>query len=131
MTLKTSTYLLFVPVFLFFAVLACTGQLANMVINAPPAFVCPTPLPIPTDVMPPPDTVGPGTPIPTPRPIYTPYPTVRPYVITPPDDFYVGDPVDAGNVRFVLRDVATVSASPTDDGSARRRGMRIGSSRGR
>jgi hypothetical protein len=57
--------------------------------------------------------------MPTLRPTYTPYPTATPYVIGPPDDFYAGDPVDAGGVRFVLSDVATVPATPADDGAAR------------
>lgn len=46
--LLRSIYVLVSPVFMFLAVLACSGQLANMQINDEPVYVCPTSTPRPT-----------------------------------------------------------------------------------
>ena len=56
MTLKPSIYLLFVPVYLTLAVIACTGQLVNMQIRDEPVYVCPTSTPRPTHTPRPTDT---------------------------------------------------------------------------
>ena len=74
-------------------------------------YVCPTP--IPTAVVPQP-TPLPGTPLPFPTPIPLP-PT--PYVITPPQDFYVGDAVYVGQSGAALRlrfRLLGVQAQPAD-----------------
>ena len=92
---------------LLVAVLACATPIADR----PPVYVCPT--------LPPPPTAIPfPTPYGTPYyPVFpTPYPT--PYIITPPQDFYVNDAVFVGNryasqrIRFRLRNVRTLPASP-------------------
>ena len=102
--LKPSIYLLFVPVFLTFAILACAGTALSGV----PSFSCPTTVPF-TAV----PTVLPGTPTLTPAPTQLP---ATPVSITAPDDFYIGDWVQVGEaVRFRLRDVMAV---PLDDESA-------------
>jgi len=102
--LKQSIYLLFVPVFLTFAILACAGTALSSV----PTFTCPTAMPF-TAV----PTVLPGTPTLTPAPTQ---PPATPVSITAPDDFYVGDGVQVGEaVRFRLRDVIDF---PLDDESA-------------
>ncbi|MBK8135718.1 MAG: hypothetical protein IPK52_07760 [Chloroflexi bacterium] len=75
-------------------------------------YVCPTP--VPTAVVPQP-TPLPGTPLPFPTPIPLP-PT--PYIITPPQDFYVGDAVYVGQpgaplrLRFRLLDIQAQPAEP-------------------
>lgn len=104
------------------AILACATPLPD----APPVYVCPSDVPPPP---PPPPTVTPwgipyipptatpfGVPfIPSPLPPPTAVPTA--YIITPPDDFYVGDAVFVGQagaghrVRFRLQNVAS-SAAP-------------------
>ena len=105
--LARSIYLLFVPVFLFLALLACAGT----ALTAIPTFTCPTATILPT--------VLPGTA--TPLPPLLPAPT--PHTITAPDDFYLGDWVTVGRagkalaVRFRLTDVETF-ASERDDQSA-------------
>ena len=78
-----SIYVLMSPIFMLLAVLACagTGLLDT------PSFTCPTAIP---------PTVLAGTPTPIP-------PT--PVIITPPNDFYLGDPVTVGAVEFRLVDV--------------------------
>jgi len=99
-----SIYLLFVPVFMIFAILACAGTALSGV----PSFSCPTTVPF-TAV----PTVLPGTPTLTPAPTQ---PPVTPVSITAPDDFYVGDWVQVGDaVRFRLR---AVMDFPLDDESA-------------
>lgn len=104
-----SIYVLVAPVVMILAVLACAGTpLTGM-----PLFVCPTDAPLPTI------TTLPGTATPTTAP------TATPYIITPPQDFYLDDPVRVGNpagavqVQFRLTDVATLPASPARDGSER------------
>ena len=105
--LARSIYLLFVPVFLFLALLAC----AETALTATPAFTCPTATALPT--------VLPGTATPSPGSL----PSPTPYTITAPDDFYLGDWVTVGRagealaVRFRLTDVETF-ASARDDQSA-------------
>jgi len=102
--LKQSIYLLFVPVFMILAILACAGTALSGV----PTFTCPTAVPF-TAV----PTVLPGTPTLTPAPTQLP---ATPVSITAPDDFYIGDWVQVGEaVRFRLRDVLAV---PLDDESA-------------
>ncbi|RMG74253.1 MAG: hypothetical protein D6711_09235 [Chloroflexi bacterium] len=97
------------PVFMFFAVLACTGT----PLTDTPVYICPTPVPLPTS------TVLAGTPQPTPRPQPT------PYVILPPTDFFVGDAVFIGTsvsengVRFRLQSVGSQPASPDGNGEPR------------
>ncbi|MEO0560555.1 MAG: hypothetical protein AAF125_00475 [Chloroflexota bacterium] len=54
--LLRSIYVLVSPVFMFLAVLACSGQLANMQINDEPVYVCPTSTPRPTHTPVPTDT---------------------------------------------------------------------------
>ncbi|MEO1440411.1 MAG: hypothetical protein AAFV33_08395, partial [Chloroflexota bacterium] len=54
--LLRSIYVLASPVFMFLAVLACSGQLANMQINDEPVYVCPTSTPRPTHTPVPTDT---------------------------------------------------------------------------
>lgn len=93
--------LLVAPVTLMLAILAC-----GTVVTQQAYYTCPTPIP-PTPV--PQPTVLPGTPIPFPTLIPLP-PT--PYIITPPQDFYVGDAVFVGSqgapvrLRFRLYDVS-------------------------
>ena len=105
--LLRSIYLLFVPVMLLFAALAC-----GTVVTDSAFYVCPTPVPPTAGPQP---TYLPGTPIPLPTPIPPP-PT--PYRIAPPQDFYVGDAVFVGQpgaalrLRFRLQNVQTRSAPP-------------------
>ena len=54
--LRRSIYALLAPIYLTLAVLACTGQLANMQINDEPVYVCPTSTPRPTHTPRPTDT---------------------------------------------------------------------------
>src|SRR5262245_37693456 len=107
------------------AILACTGELANIQISDQPVYVCPTSPPPLTSVPPATATTLPGTPTPTPYPTSTPYPTATPYVIRPPQDFYVGDAVYTGgfqpsaSARFRLQNVQTIAASPDENGQPR------------
>jgi len=106
--LLRSIYLLFVPVMLVFAALACGTMVTDSAF-----YVCPTRVPPPAG---PPPTYLPGTPIPLPTPIPPP-PT--PYRIEPPQDFYVGDAVFVGQpgaalrLRFRLQNVQTRPAPPS------------------
>lgn len=85
------------------ATLACGTALHDV-----PVYVCPTEVP---------PTILPGTPQPPP-------PT--PVVITPPQDFYAGDPVIVGTagaplrVQFRLLNAQSFAASPDEDGRPRR-----------
>lgn len=105
--LLRSIYLLFVPVMLLFAALAC-----GTVVTDSAFYVCPTRIPPTAGPQP---TYLPGTPIPLPTPIPPP-PT--PYRIEPPQDFYVGDAVFVGQegaalrLRFRLQNVQTLPAPP-------------------
>lgn len=102
--LLRSIYLLFVPVFLLFAILACVGT----VLRDGALYVCPSP--IPATAAP---TVLPGTPLPPPTAL-----PPTPFVITPPQDFYLGDAVFVGaagaavRVRLRLQPVRSYPALP-------------------
>lgn len=102
--LLRSIYVLFVPVFLLFAALACVGT----VLRDGVIYICPSP--IPATAAP---TVQPGTPSPLPTAL-----PPTPFVITPPQDFYVGDAVFIGaegapvRVRLRLQPVRIYSATP-------------------
>ena len=82
-----SIYLLFMPVFMFIAILACAGT----ALLETPRYTCPTDVPLPTAI-----TLL-GTPSPTSVPPAT------PYNIMPPSDFYVGDAVFIGGQLSPLR----------------------------
>jgi hypothetical protein len=111
--LLRSIYLLFVPVMLLFAALACGTMVTDSAF-----YVCPTPIPPTAGPQP---TYLPGTPIPLPTPIPPP-PT--PYRIEPPQDFYVGDAVFVGQpgaalrLRFRLQNVQT-QPGPSSGGNPR------------
>jgi hypothetical protein len=102
--LLRSIYLLCVPVFLLFAVLACVGT----VLRDGAVYVCPSP--IPATAAP---TVLPGTPLPPPTKL-----PPTPFVIIPPQDFYVGDAIFVGaagapvRVRLRLQAVRSFPAAP-------------------
>ena len=104
-----SIYVLVIPIFMIFAILACVGT----ALSGSPAYTCPTPIPQATS------TVLAGTAMPTPVPPPT------PYVILSPSDFYVGDAIFVGSsssehgVRFRLQNVMTYPASPDINGDAR------------
>jgi hypothetical protein len=85
--LYRSIYLLFMPVFMFMAILACAGT----ALLETPLYICPTDVPLPTA------TTLLGTPSPTNVPPAT------PYIIAPPQDFYVGDAVYIGGQLSPLR----------------------------
>lgn len=97
--LLRSIYLLFAPVMLLFAVLACGTIVTDLA-----SYTCPTAVPQATA------TTLAGTPMPT----LPPPPT--PYTITPPQDFYVGDAVFVGQsgaplrLRFRLQNVQSQPA---------------------
>lgn len=101
MTLKQSIYLLFSPIFMLFAVLACAGTPLLDV----PSVTCPTP-------------VQPTVLLSTPAPI-----PPTPMVIT--DEFYIGNNVVVGNassplrVQFRLLDVQTYPTTPDAYGNPR------------
>ncbi len=89
------------PITLFLMALACGTPISDV-----PVYACPTPTPMATA-----SPTPYGTPLPpgwTP-PLPTAYPT--PYIITPPQDFYVGDAIFTGNagasqrLRFRLQNV--------------------------
>lgn len=92
---------LLAPAMLFLAMLACGTPISEI-----PVYACPTPTPMPT---------ASPTPYGTPLPLdwIEPLPTVHPtpYIITPPQDFYVGDVIYTGNqgaarrLRFRLQNV--------------------------
>ncbi len=100
--LKRSIYLLFVPVMLVFAALAC-----GTIVTDTAFYTCPTSVPVPTV------TTLPGTPIPTTAPPPT------PFTLAPPQDFYVGDAVFVGQpgaplrLRFRLLSVQSQPAPPS------------------
>lgn len=85
--LYRSIYLLFMPVFMFMAILACAGT----ALLDTPRYTCPTNLPLPTA------TTLLGTSPPTNVPLST------PYIIMPPQDFYVRDAVFIGEQLSPLR----------------------------
>lgn len=85
--LYRSIYLLFMPVFMLMAILACAGT----ALLETPLYTCPTNVPLPTA------TTLLGTPLPTNVPPAT------PYIIVPPQDFYVGDAVFIGGQLSPLR----------------------------
>lgn len=99
--LARSIYLLFVPVMLLFAILAC-----GTIVTDTASYTCPTAVPQPTV------TTLPGTPIPTPAPPPT------PFTLAPPQDFYVGDAIFVGQpgaplrLRFRLQAVRAQPAPP-------------------
>ncbi len=85
--LYRSIYLLFIPVFLFMAILACAGT----ALLETPLYTCPTNIPLPTA------TTLLGTPLPTNIPPAT------PYIIAAPQDFYVGGAVFIGRQQSPIR----------------------------
>jgi len=101
--------ILFIPILLGLAALACTGTLTG--ITGAPVYVCPTPVittptPLPTFVP------IPGYPTLAPFPTALPPPTVTPYAIRPPDAFYRGDAVfsrSPQSARFRLMNVYAVN----------------------
>jgi hypothetical protein len=99
--LLRSIYLLVAPVMLVFAVLAC-----GTIVTDTASYTCPTAVPQATA------TTLTGTPQPT----LPPPPTT--YMISPPQDFYVGDAVFVGQpgaalrLRFRLQNVQTLPAPP-------------------
>lgn len=97
--LKRFINLSFVSLMLIIAVLACTGSLANMLVNGEPFFQCPADIPVfqPTAI--------PGL------PTTVPLPTVTPFVIRPPHAFYIDDTIDAGSIQFRLSHIAIISSS--------------------
>ena len=101
--LLRSIYVLFAPVVMIFAALACAGTPLLGI----PTYTCPTDAP---------PVMTPGTPLPPP-------PT--PYVMSPPQPFYVGDAVFVGRagaaqrVRFRLQTVRRYPASPDNKGAPR------------
>lgn len=101
--------LLYIPVLLGLAALACSGTLTGIV--SVPIYVCPTPVivtPIPLPTLPP----IPGYPTLIPFPTAPPPPTVTPYTIRPPDPFYRGDAVftrSPQSARFRLINVYAVN----------------------
>lgn len=103
-----SIYVLVIPIFMIFAILACVGT----ALTGSPAYTCPTSIPPATS------TVLAGTAIPTPVSPPT------PYVILSPSDFYVGDAIFVGSsssehgVRFRLQNVMSYPASPDTHGDA-------------
>jgi len=107
--LLRSIYVLVIPIFMIFAILACAGT----ALMGSPAYTCPTPIPQATA------TMLAGTALPT----LAPPPT--PYIILPPADFYVGDAIFVGSsssengVRFRLQNIMSYPASPDTNGDAR------------
>ncbi len=97
--LKRPVCLLLVPIMLMLSELACTGTLANMLVNGQPIFQCPTAIPV---IQP---TAPPGFPTAIPQP------TVTPVVIRPPQPFYLNDRVEVGGIQFRLSNVAVMSGT--------------------
>jgi len=97
--LKRPVCLLFVPALLFVSELACTGTLADMLIQGEPIFQCPTAIPV---IQP---TAPPGF------PTASPLPTVTPIVIRPPQPFYLDDAIEAGGIEFRLSNLAVFSGT--------------------
>lgn len=79
--------------------LACTGTLAEMLVNGQPIFQCPTPVPV---IQP---TVPPGFPTAIPQP------TLTPVVIRPPRPFYLDDNIEVGGIQFRLSNVVALSGT--------------------
>lgn len=94
-----SVYLLLVPVLILLSELACTGTLADMLVNGQPIFQCPTAIPV---IQP---TAPPGFPTAIPQP------TATPVVIRPPQPFYRDDAIEAGGIQFRLSNVAAFSGT--------------------
>ena len=105
--------LLFVPMLLALAALACSGTLTG--ITDAPIYVCPTPVVIPPTPLP---TLVPipGYPTLVPLPTPLPPPTVTPYAIQPPAAFYRGDAVFTRSPQSVRFRLATVSSINTPAG---------------
>ncbi len=97
--LKRPVCLLLIPVMLMLSELACTGTLADMLVNGQPIFQCPTSIPV----------VQPTTPAGFPTAI--PLPTATPIVIRPPQPFYLDDTIEAGGIQFRLSNVAVLSGT--------------------
>lgn len=101
--------ILFIPLLLGLAALACSGTLTG--ITGVPVYACPTavitrPTSLPTFVP------IPGYPTLIPFPTALPPPTVTPYVIRPPDAFYRGDAVftrSPRSARFRLMNVYAIN----------------------
>lgn len=85
--LYRSIYLLFMPVFMLIAIIACAGT----ALMATPTYTCPTSIPLATA------TTLLGTPPPTTAPPAT------PYTIIPPQDFYMADAILIGGSTSPLR----------------------------
>ena len=103
--LLRSIYLLFAPIIMLFASLAC-----GTIVTDTASYTCPTAVPRATV------TTLVGTPMPTLSPPPPPPPT--PYTMTSPQDFYIGDAVFVGQssaplrLRFRLQNVQSQPASP-------------------
>lgn len=96
---KRRAYLLLVPTVLLVSELACTGTLADMLVDGQPSFQCPTPILV----------IQPTSPagFPTAAPV----PTVTPFIIHPPQPFYLDDNVEAGGILFRLSNVTVFSGT--------------------
>jgi hypothetical protein len=79
--------------------LACTGTLADMLVNGQPVFQCPTAIPV----------IQPTAPLGFPTVI--PQPTLTPVVIHAPQPFYLNDNIEAGGIQFRLSNVAVFSGT--------------------
>jgi hypothetical protein len=99
--------LLYIPILLGLAALACSGTLTGIV--SPPIYICPTPVmitPTPQPTLLPIPGYSTLIPFPTAHP-----PTATPYVIRPPDPFYRGDAVftrSPQSARFRLANVYAI-----------------------
>ena len=103
--------LLYIPVLLGLAALACSGTLTGII--SPPVYICPTPAVI-TPTPQPTLLPTPGYPTLIPFPTAPPPPTVTPYAIRPPDAFYRGDAVftrSPQSARFRLTNVYAVNTT--------------------
>jgi hypothetical protein len=97
--LKRPVCLLLIPILLMVSELACTGTVAEMLVNGQPIFQCPTAIPV---IQP---TAPPGFPTAIPQP------TVTPVVIRPPQPFYLDDSVEVGRIQFRLSNVVVFSGT--------------------
>ena len=97
--LKRPVCLLLIPVMLMLSELACTGTLADMLVEEQPIFQCPTTIPVTQPTAPP----GLLTAIPQ--------LTMTPIVIRPPQPFYLDDNIEAGGIQFRLSNVAILSGT--------------------
>ncbi len=97
--LKQPACLLLVPVLLMVSELACTGTLADMLVDGQPIFQCPTAISV---IQP---TAPPGFPTAIPQS------TLTPVVIRPPQPFYLDDNIETDGIQFRLSNVAVLSGT--------------------